>query len=433
MSLTAIGLIGVATVVLIMLWGMPIAFAMALVGFVGFSYVVSPEAGLHIVAQDLFSMVFSPEMSVIPLFMLMGYFAFAAGIGSRLYSTAYKWMGHFPGGLAIATMGACAAFGACTGSGVGEAAMMGKVALPEMRKYGYDAGLAAGCVAAGGTLGLVIPPSIAFVIYGIMTGESISKLFIAGIFPGLLITFLSMVTIYIVIQRNPSMGPRGARASWKERLASLKWVWEVATLFALVMGGLFVGLFTPVEAGAVGAFGTFCLGLARQQFTRQGFLDALFEALLASCMVIVLLFGATVFGHFIVVTNIPLVTAAWIAGLPLPPIGIMLVLLFFLVAVGCFMETFPVMIICIPIFCPVAVALGYDLIWFGVFLTVALNIGMITPPVAINVYVIKGVAPDLSLETIFRGVTPFTIAMIIATIILVVWPQITLFLPNLMK
>lgn len=433
MNPTTIGFIGLGIFVLIMMLRMPIAWAMALVGFIGFSYLVSLRAGLHVVVKDVFSTLCSYELSVIPLFVLMGNLAYNAGIGSRLYKSAHAWLGHLPGGLAIATMGACAGFGACTGSGVATAATMAKIAIPEMKKYNYDIGMAAGCVAAGGTLGLVIPPSVALVIYGVVARESIGRLFMAGIFPGLLIAFVSSLTIYIITRIDPSLGPRGAKSSWKKRLQSLIGLWEVICLFFLVMGGLFSGLFTPTEAGAVGAFGAFVIALARRQLTMQIFLGSLFETLRISCMVLVLLLGAGIFTHFIVVTKIPMIVAAWTVGLPFPPLATWMILTGLFVLIGCFIETLPVMIICIPIFAPVALAFGYDLIWFGVYLTVALNIGMITPPVGINCFVIKGVMPEIPLETIFRGVMPFTVAMIIATIILIIWPQITLFLPNLMK
>lgn len=432
MSPPVIGLIGIGIFVLFLLMRMPIFIAMALIGFAGFSYLVSPQGGLALLAKDINSTLTSYGFTVIPLFVLMGEFAHVTGIGNRVYSVMYDWLGHFRGGLAMATIGTCAAFSAICGSVVATSATVGTVAIPEMKRYGYDDALACGSVAAGGTLGVLIPPSMSAVMYAIIAQVSIGKCLMAGVLPGLLVAFLFMIAVYIITGINPSLGPAGPAVSWSKRFKGLTGLWETFLLFVLVIGGLFIGLFTPTEAAGVGALGCFLLGLARQGLTTKGFVSALFDTLASSCMVMMIIVGAYIFGHFLVVSRIPDVAAAWLVGLGLPPIGLWLLLGLLYVIIGCFIETMPIFVISIPIFAPLCVALGYDLIWFCVFLTVALNIGMITPPVGLSSYVVKGVAPDVPIETIFKGTWPFTAAYCVALVILVLWPQISLFLPGLM-
>lgn len=432
MSPIITGIIGTVVLLIVMFLRMPIGVAMALVGFVGFSYLVSIEAAFNVAVTDIWTTFSSYSFTVIPLFILMGQVLFNAGVSRRLYSTAYKWLGHLPGGLCIATIGACAGFAAISGSAVATAATMGTVSLPEMRRYKYDMALATGTVAAGGTLGILIPPSVTLIIYGILVEESIGKLFIAGIFPGLLLAGLFMGVIYIVTRRNPSLGPPGIRATWKERLTSLTGVGETLALFALVMGGLFAGFFTPTEAAGIGAGGALILGLVRRELSWQGIIRSLLEALRTSCMVLVIIAGATIFGHFLAVAKIPLEFAGWISGLAIPPVAIMLLIASMFFIGGCVMEALPLIILTVPIFFPVCVAQGFDPIWFGVWIVVLGQIGMITPPVGINVFVVSGVAKDVPLEVIFRGIVPFVLAMVVCAIILLAFPQITLFLPHLM-
>ena len=433
MSPTTIGILGILALLLVMFLRMPIGVAMALLGFIGFSYLVSVEGAFNVAAADIFSTFSSYSLTVIPLFVFMGQILFNSGVGQRLYYVAYKWLGHLPGGLAMATVGSCAGFAAISGSAIATAATMGTVSLPEMRKYKYDMALGTGVVAAGGTLGVLIPPSVTFIVYGIMVEESIGKLFIAGILPGLLLTSLFMATIYLMTRRNPRMGPPGARATWRERLISLTGVGEALALFALVMGGLFAGFFTPTEAAAIGAVGALILSFVRRQLTWRGLVDSFFEALRTACMVMVIIAGATIFGHFLAVTKIPFETAGWVGGLPIPPMAIMAVIALMYIFGGCVMEALPLILLTVPIFFPVCVALGFDPIWFGVIIVLLGQIGMITPPVGVNVFVIAGVAKDVPIETIFRGVLPFILAMIICIIILMALPQIALFLPGLMK
>lgn len=435
MSPITVGIIGIVVLVLIMLLKiMPIGTAMALLGFIGFSYLVSIRGAYHTTVADFFSVFTSYNLTVIPLFIFMGQILFNAGIGKRLYHVAYKWLGHLPGGLAIATIGACAGFAAISGSAIATAATIGTVSLAEMRRYKYSQALASGSVAAGGTLGVLIPPSVTFIIYGILVEESIGKLFIAGILPGLLLASLFTCTIYVMVKINPSISPTpGIMPSWKERVSVLTGVLETLALFVLVMGGLFAGFFTPTEAAAIGACGALILASLRRQLNWQGIVRSFFEALRTSCMVMVIIAGATVFNHFLAVTRIPYGLASWISGLPISPMAVLVVIALMYLIGGCVVEALPLIIITVPIFFPVVQSLGFDPIWFGVMIVLLGQVGMITPPVGINVFVIAGVAKDIPLQTIFRGVVPFVLAMIICIIILMIFPKITLFLPNLMR
>jgi len=430
---TIVGLIGLAALILLIFSRIPVGFIMAIIGFLGFGYLVSIDAAMNLIAKDIFSVFGSYNLTVIPLFVLMGQLSFHAGISSRLFDMAYKFMGHLPGGLAIATVGACAGFAAICGSTNATAATMAAVTLPEMKKYNYKASLATGVVAAGGSLGILIPPSVIFIIYGIMTEQSIGKLFMAGILPGLLLTILFIVTIIIWIHLRPELAPRGPKTGFREKLASLSGLIETLILFILVMGGLFLGFFTPTEAGAVGAFGTLLLALFSRNLTWQGFVASLTETTRISCMILVIVAGATIFGHFLAVTRIPFDISNWISGLHLPPFVIIgLIILVYLVG-GCFIDALALITLTVPIFYPVVTILGYNPIWFGVIIVLVTQIGVITPPVGINVYVVSGVARDVPLHVIFKGVLPLLLALIAGTLILIPFPQIALFLPNLMR
>ncbi len=433
MSPTLVGIIGLVVLVVVLFSRMPVGFVMALLGLMGFSYMVSLEAGLSLLAKDIFDIFGNYSFTVIPLFVLMGQLAFHAGISRRLYDSAYKLMGHWPGGLAMATIGACAGFAAICGSTNASAATMATVALPEMKRYRYDMKLATGTVAAGGSLGILIPPSVIFIVYGIMTEQSIGKLFVSGIFPGVVLASLFLLTIYIWTRLRPELGPRGPRTSLGEKTRALSGLVEMLIIFAVVMGGLFVGFFTPTEAGAIGAFSTLLLAIIRRQISWPGFLQALVETTRISCMVLVIVTGATVFGHFLAITRIPFELAGWVKGLPLPPWGIMGVIIFIYLMGGCFMDALALILLTINIFFPVAVSLGYDPIWFGVIIVMVTEMGVITPPVGVNVYVVSGVAKDVPLETIFKGILPLLLALIVAVILMVAFPQIALFLPGLMR
>jgi len=431
MSPIVVGLIGIVVLIAVFLLGMPIGFAMAFVGFIGFSYLVSLPAGLSIIARDVFYNFSSYSLTVIPMFVFMGSIAFASGMSRRLYDAGYLLLGRMRGGLAMATVAGCAGFAAMCGSTNATAAAMGRVSLPEMKRYDYADSLATGCVAAAGSLGILIPPSTIFIIYGIMTEQSIGKLFVAGVFPGLLLAGLFTLVVALLCWRNPSLAPIGEVTSWNEKLSGLVGISEMLLLFIFVIGGLFLGWFSPTQAGGAGAAGALLIGLARRQLTWQGFLDAVKDALRITCMVMVIVTGAIIFGHFMAVTKIPLVLADWVVGLPLPTAAIMGVIVLIYLLGGCFMDALALITLTIPIFYPVVLALGFDPIWFGVIIVLVTEMGVITPPVGVNVYVIKGIAKDVPLETIFKGVLPFLGALLVAVGILMAFPQIATFLPDL--
>ena len=433
MTPTQIGILGCVGLLVMLASSMPVAFGMTLVGLVGFACIVTPQAALTLVAVDLFDTFSSYSLTVIPLFVFMGQLSFHAGISRRLFHAAYQWLGAWPGGLAMATIGACTAFGAICGSGPATAATMAAVALPEMRRYRYDMELGSGAVAAGGSLGMLIPPSVVFVVYAIITELSIGKLFVSGILPGLLIAGLFCLTIYLNCRFRPHLAPRAEKATWGARFRSLGGVTDTVLLFVLVMGGMFAGFFTATEAAAIGATGSLVVAAARGQLNREMLTRSLMETARTSCMVMIIVAGAVILGHFLAVTRIPFDMATWLAALPLPRSVIMgLIVLFYLVA-GCFVDALALVLLTIPIFHPVVIQLGYDPIWFGVIIVVVTQMGVISPPVGVNVYVVSGMERDLPLQTVFRGAMPFLGALVVAVIILIAFPQIALFLPGLMK
>ncbi|WP_028307812.1 TRAP transporter large permease [Desulfitibacter alkalitolerans] len=434
MTSLSVGLIGIIVFFVLLILKMPIAFAMALVGFGGFSYLVSPNAAFSMVATEIYSVFSSHTLSVIAMFVWMGFLAFYSGIGARLYVFAYKLIGHYSGGLAIATQVACAIFGAICGSNTATAATMGAIALPEMNKYKYNQSLAAASVAAGGALGVLIPPSVILIVYGIATEQSVGMLFMAGIIPGILLMLLYIAAIAIIAYRNPSLGPAGPRASWQERIQSLRGgLGEVLAIFFISMGGLFAGIFTPTEAGAIGAGGVLVVALVGRRLTWNGFTKSLMDATRTTAMIMLLVAGATIFGRFIAISRIPFEVASWAGGLPLPPYIVMGIILLIYLILGCFIDALALILLTIPIFFPVVVTtLGYDPIWFGIIIVMVVAMGVITPPVGMNVYVIKGVAPDIPLEVIFRGIWPFLAAIIVCLIALIAFPQIATFLPELL-
>ena len=432
MNPTVVGIVGLVVLILIFLTRLPIAFAMTLVGFTGFAYLVSLKGALNLLAQDVFTTFASYSMSVIPLFIFMGSVATKSGISRKLYSSAYKWIGHKPGGLAMATIGGCAAFGAVCGSLTAGIATMTTVALPEMRKYKYDYSLATGSIAAGGTLGVLIPPSIIFILYGITTEQPISKLFVAGILPGILITALFMLTIYVRCRRSPNVGPPGPVVHLREKLMSLTGCIDMLLLFALVMGGLFTGFFTPTEAGAVGAFGALLLAFLSRRISWIGLKECILDTLKATGMIFMLLYGTTIFGQFLAVTRIPIDLAEWLVSLPIPNLAILVGILIIYLLGGCFMGGLAFMLLTLPVFYPVAESLGFDPIWFGVLMVIMVELGSVTPPVGTGVYIIAGIAKDIPLEVIFKGIFPFIGAFALSLAILIAFPEIALFLPKLM-
>lgn len=431
MSDVIVGIVGLAVVLLLFLTGIELAFAMALVGFLGFAYIVSLPAALNVLAKDVFDVFASYGFTVIPLFVLMGQIAFNAGIAKRLYTTSYKFLGHIPGGLAMATVGGAAVFGAITGSSPATAATFASVAVPEMDRYGYQKKLSTGIVSAVGTLGSLIPPSVTLIIYGIITEQSIGKLFLAAIIPGILISLFLFSIVYGWCKIDPSLGPKGERSTWKERIISLKEVIWVLLIFMIVIGGLTYGFFTPTEAGSMGTFSVLLFSAIKRDINFKGFIRSVAEALRTACMVLMLIAGSTILGHFLVVTKIPMIAADWIVGLPLPAYLTMLIILLIYEIGGSFIDDLAFMVLATPIFYPAIIKLGYDPIWFGIILHIFVMIGCLIPPVAINVFVVKNIT-KVPFGVIYKGVLPFLIGLIACAALLFLFPQLALFLPSVL-
>ena len=432
MSSTYIGIIGIILLVAIFFTRMPVAYVMTLVGFVGFSYIISLKAGLNLLARDIYDVYSSYGLTVIPMFVLMGQLAFNAGIGRKLYDCAYAFLGNIRGGLAMATVAACCAFGTVSGSSPGTAATFAVVGLPEMKRYGYGNKLASGAVASGGGIGMLMPPSVVMIVYGILTEQSIGKLFVAGILPAFYISFLFILAIALYAWYSPNEGPAGEKSTWGARFRSLAKLADTLVIFAIVMGGLFLGWFTPGEAGAVGAFGVLITALVARTLTWEGFVKSCYETLRTSCMILLLVAGAVIFGHFLAVTRIPFQLASWVAGLALPSWAIIFMIIFVYLVGGCFIDALALIMLTIPVFYPVVANLGYDPIWFGVIIVLVTQMGVITPPVGINVYVVNGIDKSIPLEDIFVGCMPFLLALILGTLLLVFIPETVVWLPNKM-
>lgn len=434
MNPTTVGLIGILSFFFLIIIRVPIAYAMALIGFIGFSYLVSVPAAISLVSTDLFSTFSSYSLSVIPMFIWMGFLAFHAGIGARLYDLAYKLIGHLSGGLAIATQATCALFGAVCGSNTATAATIGAIALPEMRKYNYDVSLSTASVAAGGALGVLIPPSVIFIVYAISAEQSVGKLFMAGIVPGILLMLLYMLVIYILARRNPLLGPAGPRFSWRERFQALGGgLLEVMIIFAISLGGLFAGWFMPTEAGAVGVAGVLLVTAVKRRVNLAIIMKSLADTTRTTAMIMLLVASAVIFGRFIAISRIPFAMADWAAALDLPAFAVIALIMLIYLVLGCFIDALALILLTIPIFLPVAVnVLGYDPIWFGVIIVMVVAMGVITPPVGMNVYIIKGVAGNVPLEVIFRGIWPFLFAIFVCLALLIAFPQLALFLPSLL-
>ena len=432
MSLTLVGIAGIILLLAVLFFlGMPVGFAMGIVGFCGFWYVVSFKAAITMVGADLWTTFSKYGLTVIPLFIFLGYLAFNAGIAEKLYSTAYKWFGHWRGGLAIATIGADELFAAICGSNTATAATMGAVALPQMKKYNYDTRLSSGTVVTGGTLGTVMPPSVVLIIIGLQTEQSIIKLFLAGILPAILLGILFILTIFVICRLYPHFGPAGPKTSFKEKIRSLTGIIEALVIFVLVIGGLYAGIFTPTEAGAVGVFFTLIITTVTKRLTWNGLLDSAMETLKISCMVFVLVSGAIIFGRFLAITRLPFIVADFAASLPVSPLVILAIVLLIYLIGGCFVDSLGFLVLTIPIFFPLGVTLGFDPIWYAIIITMVTTMGAITPPVGVNIYVIKALAPEIELATIFKSVSYFLLACILCMIILIIFPQIVLVIPNM--
>lgn len=432
MSSEVIGIIGIVIMFGLLALRQYIGMAMALVGFLGLCKMTGYDAGVSILGMVPLTEGSSYTLSVIPLFVLMGQFAFVSGISSDIYKTVYAWMGHLRGGLAMATVLACAGFAAVCGSSLATGATMGMVAIPEMNKYRYDPRLSTGCVAAGGTLGILIPPSIGFVLYGILTEESIGKLFMAGFIPGFLLAMLFIGAVYFQCRMNPQMGPPGEKTTWTVKIKSLGGTWGMLLLFMIVMGGIYFGIFTPTEAAGVGAFGAFLFALFRGKLNRQFFLNCLIDTGKTTAMIFLIIIGANIFSTFLGLARLPMSLADFVAGLALPKTLILVCIILIYILMGCVMDCYAIMILTVPIIFPVIEALQFDPIWFGVLMVIVLEVGLITPPVGLNVFVLKTAAPDVPLTTIFKGIFPFLLAAILCIVILIVFPELALIIPSMM-
>ncbi len=434
MDLVTTGILGIVILLLaIFFLGMPVAFAMAVVGFLGYWHMVSFGAAVYMAATDVWGTLSRYGLTVIPLFIFMGEIAFFSGVNRKLYDTAYKWLGHIRGGLAMATVMACAGFAAICGSNAATAATMTTVALPEMNKYRYSPVLSTGSIACGSTLGVVIPPSVVLIVIGLYTGQSIAKLFYGGVMAGILLAVLFILTIYIICRARPQWGPVGPAASLKEKMASLPGAFEMLILFMLIMLGLYFGFFTPTEAGAAGSFFALVISVFRRSLSWRGFVDSIVDTLRISCMVMMLVAGAVIFGKFLARTRIPFEIASWVAELPVPGGMVMTIIFCMYILGGAVMDALALLLITIPIFFPVAIELGYDPIWFSVTITVITTLGAVTPPVGATTYVVAGMTDDVPLTTVFKGVAYFLPAYLVCIGILMAFPGLITFLPNLVR
>jgi tripartite ATP-independent transporter DctM subunit len=429
----ALAALGFAALLLLMLVRVPIAASMAIVGVFGTAAIAGWPVALATLRAGPFERASSYTLVVIPLFVLMGYLAAEAGLSQNLFRAANVWLGHWRGGLAMATVGACAGFAALCGSSVATGAAMCTVALPEMRRYRYADSLSTGAIAAGGTLGIMIPPSIIFVIYGIMTEQSIGKLLLAGILPGLLETVLFILAVAVVTALKPSLGAAGPPATWRERLLAVRSVWEVLVLFLIVIGGIYVGLATPPESAAFGAVGALLFGLAKRTLTWPRLLSALDQTIRTTAMVFFIVIGADLFGYFMALSQAPMRLAGWFSDMQVAPVLVLWSIIATYIVLGALMDELAMILLTVPIFFPIVKSLGYDPIWFGVIIVVVVQIGLIAPPIGLNVFVIGGMARDVPLTTIYRGVMPFLAMQIVLLVLLTMWPQLALLLPSSMR
>lgn len=430
---TLVGIIGILALILFFVTRIAVAYAMAIVGFLGYWYLTNINAALALLSRDMYDIFSSYGLALVPLFVFMGFIAFYSGVSASLYDMANKCIGRVRGGLAMATIAACTAFGAICGSTTATAATMGTIGLPQMKRYNYGQRLAAGAVAAGGGIGGLMPPSVILIIFGILTQVSIGKLFIAGIIPAFLIAGLFMVAIFIYCTIYPDEGRKAKVFTLKEQFRAFIDIWETLLVFFVVMGGMFFGFFTPTKAGAIGAFSLLFLAVIQKKLSWENFLKSIYDTLKTSCMVIMLVAGATIFGHFLALTRIPMEGANLVASLAWPSWAVIAVICLIYLVGGCFIDALALITLTIPIFYPIVSNLGYDLVWFGVIIVLITQLGIITPPVGVNVYIVKGIDPDIPLEEIFIGVIPFVIALIVGIAILVAFPQIATVLPDLIQ
>ncbi len=434
MSLTLIGITGIFLLLFILfVFGIPVGFAMGIVGFIGFSHVISFDAGFNMLATVTWDTFSKYGLTVIPLFIFMGQVAFYSGVNEKLYTAAFTWVGHIRGGIAMATVLACAAFAAICGSNAATAATMTTVALPQMNKYKYEPMLSTGAIACGSTLGVVIPPSVVLIIIGLSTEQSIAELFYGGLGAGILLALLLTLTVYVLCSIYPAWGPTGEKTSFKAKILSLAGAVEMLILFMVVMLGLYFGLFTPTEAGAIGSFFAVVIALVQKKLSWNNFYNSIFDTLKISCMVIVIITGAMIFGRFLAITRIPFDIADWVVTLPFSKLTIMGIIFMIYIIGGAVMDALALLLITIPIFFPVAMELGYDPIWFGVTITIVTTLGAVTPPVGATTYVVGGMAKDVPLEKVFKGVVYFLPAYILCIILMMLFPKVVLFLPGLLN
>jgi tripartite ATP-independent transporter DctM subunit len=432
MSPELIGVLGILLLFVLIMLNVSVGLSLLLVGFLGVSVISGWEVALAQLAAASFNTTNSYNLSVIPLFVLMGMFLSTSGLGKELYDAVDRWMGHFRGGLAMATIGASAIFAAISGSTNATTATMARITVPEMDKYNYNRSLSTSTVAAGGTLGILIPPSVILIVYGSLTQEPIGPLLIAGIIPGILMTLLFMLMVYIQVRLNPELAPRSEKPHpWSERLQSLKTVWPFLLIFALSIGGIYFGIFTPTEAGAVGAMGAFLVTLITRKMSWRKLVDSLDESIRLSVMIFLILIGATVFGRFLALSRLPAWLTTTVTGLDVSPFVIIGLILVVYLILGTFMEGIAIMVLTLPITYPLIEQLGYDGIWFGIIIVMVLNIGALTPPLGISVYIISGVVKDYPIQKIFRAVVPAILVMLLFTIVMVIFPEIVTYLPNL--
>jgi tripartite ATP-independent transporter DctM subunit len=425
-------LIGFAAMLILVLLRVPIAFAMGIVGFVGFAQSSSYHASLALLGQIIADTPQDYSLSVLPLFILMGNFVSRAGLSHELYTASHAFLGHRKGGLAMATIVACGGFSAICGSSLATAATMAKVAMPPMRKYGYSDSLATASIASGGTLGILIPPSVIMVIYGFLTETSIRDLFAAGFLPGFLGILLYMLAVRFTIMRRPQDGPRAERMPWNERWRAVGGVWGTVLLFIVVIGGIYAGIFTPTEAAGIGAGGAFLIALLRGRLTVRYTLDILGETARTTATLFAILMGALMFSNFMTRTGLPEALQHVVGDLAVPPIVIIIMILMIYIVLGCILESLSMLLLTIPVFFPVVSHLGYDPVWFGILAVVITEISLITPPVGLNVFVLASVLPDVKTSTIFKGIMPFFAADMVRLFLLVFIPPISLFLPKLL-
>ena len=428
-----IALIGFAAVLLLAFMRMPLGVALGLVGLVGFSELSSYRAGMSNAARLVIDSGQSYGLSVVPLFILMGLMVDRGGMAQELYRAAYAFLGHRRGGLAMSTIVACGMFSAICGSSLATAATMSKVSMPEMRRYKYDDSLATASIAAGGTLGILIPPSVILVIYGLITNASVGKLFIAGILPGLIGVLFYLAAVLFVVSRNPAAGPAGEKSTWGERLIALRDVWTTLGLFIFVIGGIYIGAFTPTEAAGMGAAGAIAIAYFRGALSWKVLMEVARETTLTTAKLFLVVFGAMIFSNFVNRAGLPDALLNIAQGFDFPPLGVIFMILLIYLILGCVFESLSMILLTVPIFAPLVEGLGFDLIWFGILVVVATEISLITPPIGMNVFVLKGVLKDVSVKTIFKGVTPFWVADIFRILLLALIPAISLFLPSMMS